>query len=304
MKVIKNTFGVSITLEPRLSDPALINRSVGSSLVRKEKNPLLEITLDPVEKMLAKPLIDEDIPDEDKYYDLRSMSPRTKSKIRKKVIAFSRVQERLSFLTLTFVNEVSDRKAIKVLGAFLDNAVQRSKDFQYLWVIERQTNNPIFPNNAHFHVITNKYWDLNKWWPYWLDIQAKYGIIPRDKNFKPSSAFDVKTIKAANVKGVVNYVTKYVTKNTGKFACQVWNCSRKISQLYTDFFTDQEFLKNFERLEKADQLGGKIRNYKLEFCEVSLIPLNNITNRFYNRLDKLNQQVWNKESKTPQKDHE
>jgi hypothetical protein len=66
-------------------------------------------------------------------------------------------------------------------------------------------------------------------------LQAKNKIIPRDENYNPSSAFDVKHINSNNIKGVVNYLTKYITKNKGQFECQVWNCSKKISRLYTDF---------------------------------------------------------------------
>ena len=68
------------------------------------------------------------------------------------------MQEKLSFVTLTFVNQVEDSKAIKVLKSFLDNATKRFKDFQYLWVAEKQTNNETFKNNIHFHLITKIYY--------------------------------------------------------------------------------------------------------------------------------------------------
>lgn len=293
MSILKNSFGVSIGFVPKVSKWSLIDKLAGSSLERKE-NPLAElIELSPVEKLLKKPLKLDDTEEETKP---RTMSPRSKSKIRKKVIAFSRLAKKLSFVTLTFVNKVSDRQAIKALGAFLDNVNKRSKDFQYLWVAEKQTKNKVFKDNIHFHLITNKYWDINRWWEYWLDVQKNQGIVPRDEDFKPSSAFDVKVINAANIKGVANYITKYITKNTGEFRCMIWNCSRKISQLYTDFYSEPEFLTGLKKLEEMELLEGKIMTYEQEHCQIHLIPLNHITTRLYEKIDEQNKIVWQMEN--------
>ncbi|WP_185956541.1 hypothetical protein [Changchengzhania lutea] len=48
-------------------------------------------------------------------------------------------------------------------------------------------------------MITNKYWKIEKWWNYWLTLQQKNGVTPREKGFKPSSAFDVKRIALQTV---------------------------------------------------------------------------------------------------------
>ena len=131
MSILKNSFGVSIGFVPKVSRLSLINKLAGSSLERKE-NPLADlIKPTPIEHLLAKPLKLDDTEEEIKS---RSLSARSKSKIRKKVIAFSRQMKKLSFVTLTFVNKVNDRQAIKALGAFLDNVGNRSQDFLYLWV--------------------------------------------------------------------------------------------------------------------------------------------------------------------------
>lgn len=290
MKVLKNSYGVSIGFISKVAKSSLMNKLTGSSLTRKIRDVPDYLELTPVEKLLAKPLIIREKRESD--YKFRSMSPRTKSKIRKKVIAFSRQNKKLSFVTLTFLNKVTDRQAIKVLGAFLDNVSKLSKDFQYLWVAEKQSKNEIFKDNIHFHLITNKYWKIERWWNYWLEVQKTQGIVPRDENYKPSSAFDVRVVNSNNIKGVGNYITKYITKNTSQYRCMVWNCSRKISQLYTDFYSDQDFLNQLEKLQAADQLGGKIKTYKQEHCDIHLIPLNNKTNRFYNKIDEQNKIVW------------
>ncbi len=300
MRIVKNSFGIGLTLSPKFSTLDMIDKLVGSSLERKpipkkkEIDESEKILLDEVEndEIIMEQSESEEISVE-KVPKLRSMSNRTKSKIRKKIFAFAQLHKKLSFVTLTFTNQVEDKLAVKILSAFLENVIKLSKDFQYLWVAERQTKNKVFVDNIHFHLITNKHWKIEKWWKYWIDLQAKHGIIPRDENFNPSSAFDVKGIHANNIKGIVSYLTKYVTKNSGQFNCQVWNCSKKISRLYTDFFTDNEFLEHFRRMEKADLLGGKIKTYVEEYYRVDLIPLNQRTMNFYSRLDEKNKAIWN-----------
>lgn len=294
MSVLKNSFGVSVAFDPKVPKWTLVDRLAGSSLERKEKEKPDLIDKDPMEILLAKPLkIDEE---DETQYKLRSLSRRSKTKIRKKVIAFSRVVKKLSFVTLTFLNKVTDRQAIQILGAFLDNVGKRSKDFQYLWVAEKQTRNQIFKDNIHFHMITNKFWKIDRWWNYWLDVQKKFGVVPRDEHFKPSSAFDVKVINSNNIKGVGNYITKYITKNEGQYRCMVWNCSRKISQLYTDFYSDMEFLRLLQKMQAAGSLGGEIKTFQEEHCNIHCYPLNINTTNFYNRIDEQNTKVWNQES--------
>ena len=80
-------------------------------------------------------------------------------------------------------------------------------------------------------MITNKNWKVEKWWNSWIELQIKNGIKSRKKDFKPSSAFDVKQLNSSNIRSVASYVTKYVTKNDAKFKCQVWNCSKRVSEL-------------------------------------------------------------------------
>ena len=84
--------------------------------------------------------------------------------------------------------------------------------------------------------MTNKSWDINKYWNYWLTLQKDNGIVPRVEGFKPSSAFDIKRINKENLKAIQLYITKYISKNTDEFKCQVWNCSKDVSRLYIHTF--------------------------------------------------------------------
>lgn len=218
------------------------------------------------------------------------MSRRSKQKIRKKITCFARCYKRLSFVTLTFLNKVSDQEAINLLRKFVDNAKKRSDDFQYVWVAERQTKNDLFKGNIHFHIITNKYWKIEKWWNYWIDLQLKNGINPRDKSYKPSSAFDVRQLNSNNIRSIASYVTKYVTKNNDKFKCQVWNCSKRVSELYTDFYTSTAFTDEFKRLN-AVLKEIEIKDNNRPFINIKMIDLNRKTLKLYKRLDDKNQKL-------------
>src|SRR5204862_2011714 len=115
------------------------------------------------------------------------------------------------------------------------------------------------PNNIHFHLITNVNWDINRWWKYWVELQAKFGIIPRENHQAGSSALDVKKINSNNKKGIGNYIAGYLSKSSATFDCRVWHCSRKVSRLFTGFYSGIEFIQLLERLEKTNLLGGKIK---------------------------------------------
>lgn len=140
-------------------------------------------------------------------------------------------------------------------------------------------------------MINNKYWKIEKWWNYWIDLQKKNGIVPRDENYEPSSAFDVGELNSNNIRAIGSYVTKYITKNNDTFDCQVWNCSRQISELYTDFYTDTDFVDEFKKLnavlkefEVKDHINRPILNVKM-------INLNRLTLPLYKRLDYKNKAI-------------
>jgi len=115
--------------------------------------------------------------------------------------------------------------------------------------------------------------------------------LPRDENYKASSGFDIKAMVTKEIKSVTAYLTKYVTKNKSVFNCQVWNCSKKISALYTDFYSDYQFLENLKSIENIH-----IKEVPGEFCNIHLIPLNSDTLLFYNNLKDKNSIVWDAKS--------
>lgn len=283
--IVKNTYGTSVAFSVREFGIIPKEEFTGSALQRKKKPPK-EKTLN--ETTTTKPKADKT-----KEAKLRFLSKRSKQKIRKKLICFARCYKRLSFVTLTFLNEVSDEQAVNILRKFIDNVKKRSENFQYIWVAERQTKNDIFKGNIHFHMITNKYWKIEKWWNYWLDLQRKNGIIPREEDYKPSSAFDVRQLNSNNIRSIASYVTKYVTKNNDKFRCQVWNCSRQVSELYTDFYTDSSFVDEFKKLDAVlKEFEVKDHSNRM-IINVKMINLNRQTLPLYKRLDEKNKAIPN-----------
>lgn len=279
--IVKNTYGVSVAFSVNHFGKTPKNEFTGSALQRKKQNKV-----DVKSKIKQEVKIDENI-------EFRSMSKRTKQKLRKKLTCFARCYKRLSFVTLTFLNQVTDKQAVDILRKFIDNVKKRSYDFQYIWVIERQTKNDEFRGNPHFHMITNKYWKIDKWWNYWLTLQQKNGVVPREKDFKPTSAFDVKQLNSNNIKSISSYVTKYISKNDGKFKSQVWNCSRKVSELYTDFYTDEEYTEQFKKLNAVVKTFEVLDDRKNRVLDVKMINLNRQTLPLYKRLDDKNINVIN-----------
>lgn len=273
--IVKNTYGTSIAFSTRQFGIIPKDEFSGSALQRKKQDPEKK----PIKK---KP------ENAEKEIKLRTLSRKSKQKIRKKITCFARCYKRLSFVTLTFLNKVTDEQAVNILRKFLDNAKKRNEDFQYVWIAERQTKNDAFKGNVHFHMITNKYWKIEKWWNYWIALQLKNGIKPRKKDYKPSSAFDVKQLNSSNIRSIASYVTKYVTKNDAKFKCQVWNCSKRVSELYTDFYTTTEFTDNFKRLNAVLKEFEVKDHIERPFLNIKMIDLNRKTLPLYKRLDDKN----------------
>ncbi len=283
--LLKNSYGLSVVISSRMMKNRIsLEKFAGSSLNRKPKaKNKFHLSEDDLQEVSI-----EETPKEQKIKKLRSMSARTKQKIRKKVTAFSQIHNKLNFLTLTFVNLVEDKQAVEILGMFLDNCKKQLKDFQYIWVAERQTKNETFQDNIHFHLITNKYFKIDKYWDYWLKLQEKHKIIPRNQDFKASSSFDIRRLNAKNIKAIGQYITKYIIKNKDEFDCQVWNCSKGISILYTDFYSGREFIENIEKV-----LETELEPIPAEYCTLYAVPLNRRTLPMYERLNEKNKQIIN-----------
>jgi hypothetical protein len=179
------------------------------------------------------------------------LSPRTKGKVRDKCTAFHRcLGTKKTFLTLTFINDISDKDAVKLLNVFFTELRSRFKNLKYIWIAERQLETT---NRIHFHIIVNQWLPVREYNALWVLQQYNAGIIfpeltkeqivsmietdrdnPKQKSElqKHLNPFDIKPIR--NIHGLSYYLTKYVTKNdSGNFECLAWHCSRSVSKLFT-----------------------------------------------------------------------
>lgn len=113
---------------------------------------------------------------------LRMLSARTKSKVKAKCSAFFRVYgKKATFCTLSFIQSVSDSRAVKILNKFLtvmrEEIAELGGILNYLWVAERQTKNKKFPDNIHFHLLFNRRMDIQRCNDLWVMQQYNEGLV-------------------------------------------------------------------------------------------------------------------------------
>jgi len=77
---------------------------------------------------------------------------------------------------------------------------------------------------------------------------------------------------------------------TQNLKCQVWNCSRKVSELYTDFYTNTEFTDQFIKLNAVTKEYID-KDFKSPVINVKMIDLNRQTMPLYKRLDDKNKSL-------------
>lgn len=296
---------------------------------------------------------------------LRQFSKRTKAKVKDKAFAFmytqlkrgfakelpptstntaKKVQKKdareyqaaVNFLTLTFINHVSDKDAVKCLNKFLTTLRKTHKDLNFLWVAEKQDGKrnefTRATNNIHFHLIIDKFISVSYFNALWVINQYNMGIInpTADQNIKNDTGglssikqafkshaygliqtylnpLDIKPVKT--IKTAAAYVTKYITKNEGKFACSIWHCSRGVSQLATGTTTTLKAFKDattkvnsyvkkdgslvMPNVYEVEDKNGKIVaktvfHYNMQYFHKNYLSELNAINKYFLRYDRKN----------------
>ena len=210
-----------------------------------------------------------------------TMSKRTRQKVQDKMLAMYRAcagrkgyrKDKVAFTlcTLTFINDCADKKAMNLLDTFLQALRYRYGSLSYISVIERQDN-----GRPHFHILFDAKLPINYINSLWVKQQFEAGIIHKkaaknafkkygktfsqlhtEGKWKEVQEFlnpvDIDQVKT--IDGISCYLTKYVTKNKGKFECRTWTCSTSISHLFTAQVVD------WSRMAKTfDQTKNRIKS--------------------------------------------
>jgi len=192
-----------------------------------------------------------------------------KPEIRQRIYAMIESQPRdkreLYFWTVTFPLKTDDGTIYKLFNTWLTRLRKEKLLRDYLWVAERQQNGTL-----HFHIAIPHKMPVKKANAYMasaLVTASKAGEITFSKyQCKRYNGVDIaknrkekKVTNFANGKrgqrALTSYITKYITKNNGKFTHLAWHNSRGFSQLFTGVtFTVDEFVNVFK-------LSGYVRRY-------------------------------------------
>lgn len=183
-----------------------------------------------------------------------------KSKVRKKISAFCRLdasKKFLAFYSISLPFNTSDDVAYIIFNKWLTNLRSNYGLKHYIWVAERQANKTI-----HFHLLTNNYLDItsvnramaraintevNKGNASWGNsCLEKYNGVDVDSPQRPkrrqgeSRSVYRKRVQSSK-KGSIShrmhwiglYMSKYVSKNNDEYHRLPYHSSRSVSRLFT-----------------------------------------------------------------------
>lgn len=170
----------------------------------------------------------------------------------------------LYFWTVTFPLATSDDTAFILLNKWLTRLRKEKMLKSYLWISERQKNSTI-----HFHIALHKVMCVKKANRYmraciftcidnkeinYSRVEAiKYNGVDISKSRKTKRVTNFAQKK--NEKNLVNYITKYISKNDESFTHLAWHSSRDYSNLVINIrCTMKEFANGKLGLHKQDAI--------------------------------------------------
>jgi hypothetical protein len=174
-----------------------------------------------------------------------------KSKVRKRAIAFSRLpksRKNFFFYTISFPSKLSDNHCFEVFNICMTRLRKDKTINDYMYVTERQKNGTL-----HFHILTND----------WFSVRKMNSFVRSSLIFKLNrKEFEYDRTKIENYNGVdiaknrtskkvtnfakqkdnrliINYLTKYITKNNIEFFRLPFHSSHTISNLTSSVRIDE-----------------------------------------------------------------
>lgn len=239
-----------------------------------------------------------------------------KSKVRKKISAFTRLTESkkfLAFYSISLPLNTSDDIAYTIFNKWLTNLRVNYNLKSYLWIAERQKNGTI-----HYHLLTNNFLNIKKvnrsmarainsevvkgkatWGNSSVDT---YNGVDVDSPQQPKKRQNenrkqyrkrIEKAKQNNLEDRLNwigvYMAKYVTKNNEEFTRLPYHSSRDVSRLFTSHVINDKHINNYiEALpdDAEDYIvfeNEQILHYSFKFipCKSMFTKLDNINNIIY-----------------------
>lgn len=240
-----------------------------------------------------------------------------KSKIRKKISAFCRLDKTVNFVafySISFPSNAPDDVLYRIFNKWLTNCRTRYNLKSYIWVAERQDNNTL-----HFHLLTNDYMNIqsvNRSMATTINNEVNAGALSWGKSSKEKyNGVDVDSPsrpkqrqnetrekyrkrkkwlssmnKAKVMQWMAKYMSKYVTKNDIEFNRLAYHSSRDISQLFTSKVINEDHLDNFSKYlpDDADSYFF-YENKEIHCMSFKFIPDNDL----FTLLDRTNQEIYN-----------
>jgi hypothetical protein len=244
----------------------------------------------------------------------RNKSNRTIRKIQGKAFAFLRLCPKPSFTTLTFIEEVSDKKAAYILNKFMTGLHVMQKGFKYIWTAERQDNGRI-----HFHCVFSHYFPVQKINAMWVlaqynsrlrfknyplaEIKKRYWVSMKQKGNKPAMGSIGEVLNPVNIKRIYNedglslYITKYISKGKEEnFDCRVWHCSRIVSRLFTKQVCNTSIMEEAisKKNSRVDKNGCVIQGKQFQnifYCGVFLVNKKYFY-KYLEPMERINKIIW------------
>lgn len=178
-----------------------------------------------------------------------------KKKIKDRIKAYllsMKGEKMLYFWTVTFPKGTPDSECYYLFQRWMDRLRKEKMLKEYLWITERQQNGTI-----HYHLAVNNKMDVRRANVFmraaimtaidrkditWTrDAAMKYNGVDISKNRKTKRVTNF--AKGKNEKQLMNYLTKYVTKNQDTYQHLAWHNSRGYSNLIVSVnLTSSEFI--------------------------------------------------------------
>lgn len=199
----------------------------------------------------------------------------------------------LAFYSISFPRGFPDDDCYQVFNTWLTRMRKVKPKFTYIWVAERQGNGTL-----HYHLLTYDYVNIRI--ANYFCGKAIHNVARSKKiavgNFSVNNYNGVDVRRLRKRKHIVQYITKYVTKNDTVSRRLVWNCSQNISRLFISTHIDlDEWLSIQDRLnhefhrEKA--LPHRDYSILVDFYSWSKSPPRHL----FSTMDSLNEMIANYE---------